>query len=145
VRRTELLTAAVLVVLGLATILVVIPQAVDEAPVSGGLSPAFMPYVAAALGTAAALGWLVQLLRHADPEPAAAERGDWRFIGLAVLVLGGAYWLMGVLGFVAGGAALVAGALALARARLATIAGVALVAPAALWWLFAHVLATPLP
>ena len=87
-RRTELAAAASLVALGLAAIFVVIPYAVVDAPASSKLPPAFMPYVAAALVTLAALGWLVAELRATRGEPraaapAAAERSAGRFVAAA--------------------------------------------------------------
>jgi hypothetical protein len=162
VRRTELVAAASLVVLGLAAIFAVIPYAVVEAPASSKLTPKFMPYVAAALVTLAALGWLVAELRAAraaagvaaEPraaEPpaavavAVAERSAARFVAAAAAVLGGSFALMSTAGYLVGAAALVAGTLAIARARLATIVVTAVAAPLVLWALFVYVLATPLP
>jgi len=156
VRRTQLFAAAIFVVLGLAAIFVVIPRAVVDAPTSGGLPPSFMPYVAAALATLAALGWLAGELRalraahaahtaRAAPESPTAPRADWRFAAAAAGVLGASFLLMSTAGYLAGGAALVAGTLALARAKLVTVVVAAIVAPLALWVLFVHFLATPLP
>ena len=144
-RRTELIAAASLVVLGVVAIFVVIPYAVVDAPASSGLAPAFMPYVAASLATLAALGWLAGLLRGASADPTAAAHGDWRFVVAGAAVLGVSFLLMSAFGYLAGGAVLVAGTLALARVKLATIVTAAIVAPVALWLLFVHFLATPLP
>jgi hypothetical protein len=151
VRKTQLIAAASLIVLGLSAIFIVIPYAVVDAPSSSGLSPAFMPYVAASLATLAALGWLVSELRRASGDraaPAAAVAivdSDWRFVVAGAAVLGVSFLLTSTVGYLAGGAALVAGTLALARAKLATIVATAVIAPVALWVLFVHVLATPLP
>lgn len=149
-RRTELVAAALLVALGLAAIFVVIPYAVVDAPASSRLPPAFMPYVAAALVTLAALGWLVAELRAARAEPhaaapAAGERSEGRFVAAAAAVLGASFVLMSTAGYLAGAAVLVAGTLAIARARLLTIVVAAVAAPLALWALFVYLLATPLP
>jgi hypothetical protein len=151
VRRTELIAAASLVVLGVVAIFVVIPSGVVAAPASSGLAPAFMPYVAASLATLAALGWLVSELRGASARsPAAAAapastKSDWRFAVAATAVLGVSLLLMSAAGYLAGGAVLVAGTLALARVKLAAIVVTAIVAPAVLWVLFGYFLATPLP
>ena len=146
-RRTELIAAASLVVLGLVAIFIVIPSAVVDAPASSGLAPAFMPYVAASLATLAALGWLAGLLRgaSADSTAAAPAKGDGRFVVAGAVVLGVSFLLMNAFGYLTGGAALVAGTLALARVKLATIVATAVVAPVVLWVLFSHFLATPLP
>ena len=148
-RRTEVIAAASLVVLGVVAILIVIPSAVVDAPASSGLSPAFMPYVAASLATLAALGWWASGLRGASADSAAAAgaaaKSDWRFVVAGAAVLGVSFLLMSTFGYLAGGAVLVAGTLALARARLATIVVTAIAAPVVLWLLFSHFLATPLP
>jgi len=151
VRKTQLIAAASLVVLGLAAIFIVIPYAVVDAPASSGLKPAFMPYVATSLATLAALGWLVSELRRSSADGAAAAPkaapvdSDWRFVVGGAAVLGVSFLLTSTVGYLAGGAVLVAGTLALARAKLATIIATAVVAPVVLWVLFVHLLATPLP
>jgi hypothetical protein len=152
VRRTQLIAAASLALLGLAAIFVVIPYAVVDAPASSGLPPAFMPYVAAALVTLAALGWLVGELRAAraaapTPEsaPAPAANGDWRFAAAATAVLGVSFLLMSTAGYLIGSIALMAGTMALARVKLVTLVVTAVAAPLVLWFLFVHLLATPLP
>jgi hypothetical protein len=143
VRRAELIVAVALLVGGLLTIAVVIPRYVAGAPLAGGLSPAFMPYVAAGLATLAALGMLVESLRA--HEASSVARWNPRFLLASVGVLGASFALMTWLGYVTGGAALVAGVLALARVKLVPLAIAAVVAPAALWLLFVVLLATPLP
>lgn len=159
-RRTQLIAAASLVVLGLLAIFVVVPHAVVAAPSSSGLPPAFMPYVAAALATLAALGWLVGELRArraAARPPAAAPaasapastaelaKSDWRFAVATTAVLGGSFMLMSTAGYLAGSIALMAGTMALARVKLVTLVVTAIAAPVVLWFLFVHLLATPLP
>ena len=131
--------------LGLIAIFIVIPRAVVDAPASGGLSPAFMPYIAASLATLAALGWLASLLRGASADSTTAAEFDWRFVAAGATVLGVSFLIMCAFGYLAGGAVLVAGTLALARAKPATIILTAIVAPVVLWLLFGHLLATPLP
>jgi hypothetical protein len=147
VRKDELITAAALAVGGVLAITVVIPRYVAGTAVGGGLSPAFMPYVAAALVTLSALGILVGGLRHSDESASQARltTAHLRFLGCCALVLGASYALMSVAGYVAGGIVLMAGLLGLARARLVTIVVAAVVAPTLLWLLFVELLATPLP
>ena len=150
-RRTQLIAAASLVALGLLAIFVVIPRAVVAAPSSSGLPPAFMPYVAAALATFAALGWLVGELRATRAEKPGAEgvpassASDWRFAAAAAAVLGVSFVLMSTAGYLAGSIALMAGTMALARVKLVTLVVTAIAAPVVLWVLFVHLLATPLP
>lgn len=145
-RRVELVTAALLVVAGLGALGVLIPHYVVGAPASVGLSPRFMPYVAAALATAAALYMLVAaLLRRNGDGAAPFALETLRFSCAAAAVLGGSYLLMSRLGYLPGAAALVAGLLAVARTKLVTIVVTAVAAPVALWLAFAWLLATPLP
>jgi hypothetical protein len=146
VRRTEVVTAAILVVLGICAIGVLIPRYVDDAAAGVGLSPRFMPYVAAFMATAAALGLLVgALLRRDDGLRSALDGASLRFFGASIAALGGAYVLMSLLGYLVGGAAFVAGTLLVARAKPMTIAVAATVTPTLLWLTFARLLATPLP
>jgi hypothetical protein len=146
VRRVELITAAVLVVAGLGALGVLIPLYVVGAPVGVGLSPRFMPYVAATLATAAALQMLVAALLRRDRDGATPCTPEtlW-FACAAAAVLGGSYLLMSRFGYLSGAAALVAGLLAVARAKIVTIVVTAVAAPVVLWLTFAWLLATPLP
>lgn len=143
-RRLDLIVAAALLVGGLLTITVLIPRYVAGAPLSGGLSPAFMPYVAAGLATLAALGMLVEGLRAREPSGTVPFL-NLRFVAASAAVLGASYALMAWLGYVVGGAALVAGLLALARVKLVPLAVAVVAAPVALWLFFVVLLATPLP
>ena len=146
-RRTEILTAVLLVIAGCGAIAWLIPRYVVDTGASSALPPAFMPYVAAALVTAGALGWLVATLRRADPGglPAPLTLASLRFILASSAVLGGAWWLMSNAGYLAGGVALVAGMLLIARANVVTTVATAVLTPVALWALFVVLLATPLP
>jgi hypothetical protein len=145
VRRTQLVTAATLVVIGLGTMGLLIPLYVADTGGSSNLSPAFMPYVAAALAIGGAASLLVGALRSRGGDGAAFTKGNWRFLGASVAVLVGSCGLMSLLGYLAGAPALVAGMLLLARVHPATVVAAAVVAPVALWLLFARLLATPLP
>lgn len=142
-RRADLIVAVALLAGGLLTIAIAIPRYVAGAPASGGLSPAFMPYVAAALATLAALGMLIKGLR--TPDASAVPRLNLRFVFASLAVLGTSYALMTWLGYIIGGATLVAGTLALARVKLLPLALAAIVAPVVLWLFFVALLATPLP
>ncbi len=146
-RREEIVVAATLVAAGLLTIAVVIPRYVAGGTVGGGLSPAFMPYVAAGLATLAAFGMLLQGLRRRDAahEHARSTRADLRFVGGAAVVLGASYALMISIGYLSGGIVLVAGLLKLARVPAVPLAIAAVAAPVALWLLFVGLLAMPLP
>jgi hypothetical protein len=143
VRRAELIVAVALLVSGLLTIAVVIPRYVAGAPLSGGLSPAFMPYVATGLATLAALGMLIESLRAR--EASLATRLNLRFVLASAAVLVASFALMTWVGYVIGGAVLVAGVLALARVKLLPLVIAAVAAPVALWLFFVALLATPLP
>lgn len=146
-RKDELSIAVALVVAGLLTIAVVIPRYVVGSPIGTGLSPAFMPYVAAGLATLAALGMLLESFgrRDASAGSAGLTRANLKFLCACAVVLGASYALMSLFGYVAGGVALVAGVLALARVAPMTLAIAAVAAPVALWLLFVGLLATPLP
>jgi hypothetical protein len=146
-RRADLITAGLLVLLGLVTILVMIPTYVTGSARSGDLSPAFMPYVAAGLGTGAmALLFVVRLARgRTDDEPAPLPGQSWRFICAAAFVLGVTVVLMDRFGYLVGAAVIVAGFMALARADLKVIVGAAISFPVALWLLFDKALGFPLP
>ncbi len=126
---------------------VVIPRYVAGGALGGGLSPAFMPYVAAALATLSAIGMLLQALRRRDTDSADARltRANFRFIAGSALVLGASYALTTWFGYVIGGIVLVAGLLALARVKPLPLAITAIAAPVALWLLFVELLAMPLP
>lgn len=151
-QRAELISAAVLTVLGLVAILWIIPDHVTIGMQSGELSPAFMPYVAAALGTAAmALLLVVRIARRVagtpdtDDAPPPLPRQSWYFIGTASLVLVVTFVLMSGFGYLVGAAAIVAGFMAIARARAKIIVGAAVSFPVALWLLFDKLLGFPLP
>jgi hypothetical protein len=144
-RRTDLLTAALLVLAGVGAIGWLIPRYVADTGASSALPPAFMPYVAAGLLTAAALGWLLSTLWQHDQSDTPLTLGSLRFLLASLAVLCGACVLMNVAGYIAGGTALVAGMLLVARARPVTILVTAVAAPAALWALFVQLLGTPLP
>lgn len=143
-RKDSFIIALALVVAGSLTIAMLIPRYVVGGAVGGGLSPAFMPYVAASLATVSALGMLLESLRRRD-DGARLTRANALFLGACALVLGAAYSLMSLFGYVAGGIALVAGLLALARVRPVTLVIVAVTAPVTLWLVFVGLLATPLP
>lgn len=146
-RRADIVTAGLLLLLGLVTILVIIPIYVPAGGRDGELSPAFMPYVAAVLGTgAAALLLLTRLAREpADEEPAPLQKGSWLFIATVVAVLAVTFLLMDVFGFLAGATVIVAGFMALARADMKLIIATAISFPVALWLLFDKLLGFPLP
>jgi len=117
-----------------------------ESPV-GELSPAFMPYVAAALAGGALLLMLVGRLagRGRRAESAPFSGASWIFISLSILMLAVTYVLMEKLGYLIGAAAIVAGFMALARAKLSVVIGAAAVFPLVLWLLFDKLLGFPLP
>ncbi len=146
-RRTDLISAGVLGLLGLLTIFVIIPRQVTQDVGFGDLPPAFMPYVAAVLATAAALLLLVARLVRAPEtdEPAPLDRPSWLFVGAACAVLAGALVLMQLLGYLAGAAVLVGGFTAIGGASWKATAGMAVLFPLALWLLFDGVLGFPLP
>lgn len=145
-RRAELFLSAVFVVLGLVTILVLVPRYVAGGLAAEDLSPAFMPYVAAGLATGAmALLFLTRLKSSGNEDPTPLPARSWAFIGLAAAVLLAAFVLMDLLGYVAGAAAIVAGFLLMVRASVKVVLTVAAVFPAALWLLFDKLLGFPLP
>ncbi len=146
-RRADLLIAALFAALGLVTIFVLVPRYVAGAGPTDDLTPAFMPYVAAGLCTAAmALLFLTRLRRGTGdgggrPLPARS----WLFIGTAAGVLATAFVLMDSIGYFAGAAAIVAGFLLMVRAHLKVVIGASVLLPLALWLLFDKLLDFPLP
>lgn len=149
-RRSELIVALVLAVAGALMLAVLIPNYVAGDPSSDGLSPAFMPYVAAVLATLSALAMLVGGLRRGTAASAsetqpALTRDNLRFLAAAAVVLGVSYALMSLFGYLAGGIALTAGILKLARVRVVPLVVTSLAAPVVLWLFFVALLATPLP
>lgn len=146
-RRTDLITAALLAVAGLVAILVVIPRYVTDSGGSGDLSPAFMPYVAAVLATGAMVALL--LARVASPaggdEAESLPQASWRFLGLAAAAFAVSLGLMELVGYLAGASALVAALLKLARSSLRVSAVAAVALPLATWLLLTKILAMPLP
>lgn len=146
-RRTDLVTAAVLIGLGLVAIVYLIPRYVAPSPWRGDLSPAFMPYVAALLATAAMVALLVQRLvrPHGDEEPAPLTRQSFAFVGAAAFVLAGAYLLLERVGYLAGAAFIVAGFMTMARAGVRATLLATLAFPAGLWLVFDRLLGFPLP
>ena len=140
--------AIALIAGGVLSIAVLIPRYVTGGALVGGLSPAFMPYVAAGLATLAACGMLLESLRAGRASGIDNARllpANLRFLGACTLVLGVSYALMALVGYVPGGAVLVAGLLALARVKLVPLAVAALTTPIALWLVFVALLAMPLP
>ncbi len=143
-RRTDVVTALGLVVLGLVTLFYLIPNYVAPSPWGGDLSPAFMPYVAAAIGTVA-MAWLfVARLMGAADEPAPLTGGSWAFIGWVVLVLAVTFVLFDRVGYLSGAAFIVAGFMVLARANVRATVAATVAFPTALWLLFDRLLGFPL-
>ena len=136
-----------LAVFGLISIFWLIPQYVATSTQTDDLSPAFMPYVAAILCTAAAALLLATtIVRGAAVEEAAPlPKGSWLFIGTTVVILTLTFVLIDVLGYLPGAAAMVAGFMLLVRARWTIVVGTAIVFPVALWFLFSKLLEFPLP
>ena len=132
---------------GLLAILVVIPGYVASDSVGDGLSPAFMPYVAAGIATLAALGMLFERPRARDASEGSARltRANVMFLCAAAAVLGASYALMSSFGYVIGGVVLMAGLLKLAHVKPVPLIIAAVAAPAVLWLLFVQLLAMPLP
>jgi hypothetical protein len=137
--------AVALVAAGLLAIAVLIPRFVAGAPPSGGLSPAFMPFVAASLATLSALAMAIAALRARDSGAPGLSLASFRFLASSAVVLGVSYALMTLFGYVVGGVALVAGLLKLARVAPVPLAIAAIAAPIALWCLFVVLLSMPLP
>jgi hypothetical protein len=145
-RRDELIVALALCAASLGA-LALIPRYVAAGPAGGGLSPAFMPYVAAALALLSSLGMLIGGLRRrggASSEPGLSA-ANLRFLGTAAAVLAACYVLMSVFGYMAGAIVLTGGLLKLARVKAAPLVVAAVAAPAALWLFFVALLDTPLP
>ncbi|MBN1238355.1 MAG: tripartite tricarboxylate transporter TctB family protein [Gammaproteobacteria bacterium] len=146
-RRADLISGALFVALGLVTILVIIPRYVTGGALGANLSPAFMPYVAAALATgAAALLCAGAIKRRAGAdEPAPLPKGSWIFVATTAGVLAATFALMSYLGYLAGAAAIVAGFMGIARASVRVVVGAAAAFPVVLWLLFDRLLGFPLP
>ncbi len=145
-RRAELFLAAVFVVLGLVTIVVLVPKYVAGSIDAEDLSPAFMPYVATALGTGAmVLLFLTRLAPGGGEDRTPLPARSWAFIGAATAVLVVAFVLMDTIGYIAGAAAIVAGFLLMVRASMRVVLGVTIAFPVGLWLLFDKLLGFPLP
>ena len=146
-RRTDIVTAGLFIVIGLVTIVYVIPTYVMGGTDSDDLSPAFMPYVAAVIATVAATGLLVTRLvrRSAQEEPTPLPWESWLFLAASVVVLGVTFVLMDRVGYLWGAASVVGGFMLLARAPAGIIVGTAIAFPVALWLLFDKLLGFPLP
>jgi hypothetical protein len=147
VRRADLISAAVFVVLGLVTIFVAVPRYVARTAADGELSSAFMPYVAASLLTGAMVLLFLRQLRapRANDDAPALPARSFAFIGTAVAVLAVAFALMESLGYLAGAVTLVAGFLLIVRAKPLVVVAAAVALPLALWLLFDKLLDFPLP
>ena len=138
--------AALFAALGLVTIFVLVPRYVTNAGPAENLTPAFMPYVAATLGTAAVALLFFTRLRRADGGDAAPLPGrSWVFIGAVAAIFAAAFVLMDAVGYVAGAAVIVGGFLLMVRANLAVVIGASVLFPVALWLLFDKLLDFPLP
>jgi Fe2+ transport system protein B len=146
-RRTDIVTAAVLIGFGLVAILYLIPTYVAPSPWRGDLSPAFMPYVAALLGTAAMVALLVERLVRSpgNDGPAPLTKQSFAFVGAVVFVLAVTYLLLEHVGYLAGAAFIVAGFMTMARAGVRATLLAALAFPATLWFVFDRLLGFPLP
>lgn len=146
-RRTDLVTAAVLLSLGLVAVLYVIPTYVAPSPWRGDLSPAFMPYVAALLGMAAMAALLFQRLAHprGNEEAAPLTRSSFVFVGTVSFVLAATYLLLEHVGYLAGAAFIVAGFMTMARAGVRATLLATLAFPVTLWLVFDRLLGFPLP
>lgn len=146
-RRDQLIVAVTLIAGGVLMLAVVIPRYVAAGTLAGGLSPAFMPYVAATLATLAACGLLLEDRRGSGTSTGDARltRANLLFLAASAAVLGASYLLMASFGYVIGGAVLVAGLLKLAEVKPLPLAIAAVAAPVALWLFFVALLAMPLP
>ncbi len=146
-RRTDLITASLLLALGLITLFVVIPGHVAETATTDDLSAAFMPYVAAGLGTLSmAMLAITSLARpHSGDRAAPLTKDSWYFIGASIAILATAFVLMSSLGYLYGAAVVVGGFMSLARADFKVTIVTAVLLPLALWLLFERALGFPLP
>ncbi len=145
-RAADGIAAALIGAFGLVTLLVFIPQTIDD-PGLGDLSPAFMPRVVALLliGLAALLALRSLRRREAADEPPLTRRHGI-FVLMAAAWLAAVFGLLVWAGYFAGGAAAVAGAmLAMGDRRPAIIGATVCAAPLVLWAVFRQLLGIPLP
>ena len=146
-RRADLISAGLLVVLGCVALLYVIPNFVTAGAEGDDVSPAFMPYVAASLATVSMVILLGSrwLRTPVSDEAAPFTRASAAFIGIAIVVLLATFVLLEEVGYRAGAACIVAGFMAMARAGWRATLVAAVVFPLALWGLFDRLLGFPLP
>jgi len=147
-QRTDLVSAGILFVAGLAVILWVIPTYVTVGmQTDGDLSPAFMPYVAAVLATGAAGALFVARLtpNAADDDEPPLPLESWYFIGATTLIFAVTFVLMSTAGYLYAGATIIAGFMMLARANPKAVVVTAIALPITLWVLFSKLLGFPLP
>ncbi|WP_029008723.1 tripartite tricarboxylate transporter TctB family protein [Azospirillum halopraeferens] len=153
-RNADIASGAVLLLLGLVTLIWVIP-----AEVSGrsdyGLPPDFFPRVLAWLFialTALLVAHRLLARRRGRPE-AETDRppmrgADWAFITGAAAVFAGLYLVMAHIGFVAAGViavAVVGTLMAGWRPHPLRLAALALIAPPVVYWVFKHLFMVYLP
>ena len=147
-RRTEVLSAGILVAFGLVTMAVVIPTFVQRGGQLSDLSPAFMPYVAAAgLTLVMAIHLALRLMQRSadDAAPTPLPVSSWLYLGAIIVTFAAAYFVTDWFGYLIGGPIMVAGFMAMARARPLVITGTAVVFPIVIWLFMEKLLGYPLP
>jgi hypothetical protein len=147
-RRTEIISAALLVAFGLVMIAVVIPKYVAGGGQQTDLAPAFMPYVAVGIMTLVMAIFLV--MKFVRPMPSDAEPNplpiqSWIYIGLVSAIFVATFFIMSSFGFLLGGIVIVGGFMALARTSILPLVGITLAFPVAVWLTVEKLLGIVLP
>jgi hypothetical protein len=147
-RRTEIISAIVLVAFGLVLIAVIIPKYVAGGGQQVDLSPAFMPYVAAGIiTTVMAILVVAKLTRRTpqDDEPTPMSPAAWLFIGLVAAIFAATYVVMSLFGFVLGGLVVVGSFMALARTRPIPLVVITVGFTVVVWLFVEKLMGIPLP
>ena len=150
-RRSDILSSAVLTVLGLFTIFVVVPDQISGTS-DFGIAPDVFPLTMIWATTIfAALLGLQRLLRRTDKDAADDDAPmssyDWCFIGAAAVFLVLAFLAITYLGFIAG-SILTVGACMIVMGGLRhwrRVVLVSAIAPVALYLIFWNLFRVPLP
>jgi len=147
-RRTEIISAAVLVLFSSVVIVAVIPTYVAGGGQEIDLPPAFMPYIAAGtlLLVMIIYGGLRLLRRYPDDELAGPiALGSWLYVAAVVATFVATFVVTSMFGYLAGAPLIVAGFMAIARAKPTVVLGTAIAFPVAIWLFMEKLLGFPLP
>lgn len=148
-RQTDIISASLIIIVGLATIIFVIPAGVYiEIDGEYGLRPDFFPFLSMGVVVVMSASFLAHRLikTSEDGAPPPIQLRGWLFLLTAAVLLVGGFFLFKFFGFLAGApAVIIAFMLIMGERRIIPILSVTIAGPLVVWLFFWKLLNFPLP